>query len=310
MKLNSLIHEVFKKSVDKELSVFFKNNPQNASWYLISDYCIGNRVNQNDSITFSLLLNHDTSANIKDFIKTNIPRDLKKTRKANRSIISYLNLPIIFHFSLVISTKQKLLSKALNLSVLTSYFKDLKSIVDRSSKLNNFEYFTDVSNRIEIVLKELTKKGCNFKLIRNITIVSAFAGSIIDLMQRNGSPSHVAWVPDRDPILDKFETVVFDLINYATKSIFLKANILKNDPQLIYSEPDKIGVNFYDELVRLPDYITGTLATFNFEGESDLKLKHQQVLHDSIIASKNHLVMQLEYSEEEDTLRSRRIILN
>ena len=77
------IKENFQKSALKDLTLWFATLPDNASWYVISDYCFGDKTKKNDSATFSILLNHDKLENIKDYINHFAPKDIKSSRKVS-----------------------------------------------------------------------------------------------------------------------------------------------------------------------------------------------------------------------------------
>ncbi|MEC4678366.1 MAG: N-acetyltransferase, partial [Nitrospirota bacterium] len=52
------LKDVFGKSAFRDMSAWFADMPNDASWYVISDYCVGDQNKQNDTVSFSVLLNY------------------------------------------------------------------------------------------------------------------------------------------------------------------------------------------------------------------------------------------------------------
>ena len=114
IQLTNLLLEIFNKKEGLNIKQFLDQFPSKASWYLVSDYCIDDSKKANDAFTFSLILNHDKYDNIKDFINNIAPKDIKNTRTISDGIISYINSPVTYHFSIVIPRNEKLLSRLIN----------------------------------------------------------------------------------------------------------------------------------------------------------------------------------------------------
>ena len=64
------------------------------------------------------------------------------------------------------------------------------------------------------------------------------------------------------------------------------------------------GKNYLDDLIRVPDYLAGTLAEYGLNVSSGAKPKYEDVLFDSLSNSSNHAIILLQF--ERRTLTSRR----
>ncbi len=68
--------------------------------------------------------------------------------------------------------------------------------------------------------------------------------------------------------------------------------------------PEQTGKHRYDEIVRLPDYLAGTLADLNSETMTMSHDKFDVVLNNVFVNSKTNWVVQLLSSEDRVTARS------
>ena len=115
------LKENFQKSALYDLTSWFLTLPDNAAWYVISDYCFGDKTKKNDTATFSILLNHDKVENIKDYINRFTPNDIKSSRKVAPEFLQYINSPVIFNISFLIDRDTKLGSVPLVVEIKKAY---------------------------------------------------------------------------------------------------------------------------------------------------------------------------------------------
>ncbi len=73
---------------------------------------------------------------------------------------------------------------------------------------------------------------------------------------------------------------------------------------LCFEIPEKAGKHRFDELVRLPDYLAGTLADLDAETMAVSREKFNAVLNNVFVNSKNNWLVQLLSSGERITARS------
>lgn len=303
LEIVNVIIDVLDKKEAINFKSFLANVPENAAWYLISDYCIGDSNKVNDVLSFSLLLNHDTTDNIKDYIKHFAPVDLKKTRSISEGFVSYVNSPVIYHFSIIIPREEKLLNNFFTEKDMNDVFdfmnktcNKIKLINAESNNIGIANYYADVQKRISALRQDAKKKNFNKKLLRKIFLASSFGASIIFLLKKYSNPSHVGWVSDRDAIIDTYNGFAFDNMIFWYKIISCVKGMYWNDPQFMFITPEKTGNNFLDELIRIPDYIAGTLASFKIDDEKSLlamKSKHMEFVGYSLVNSENQATIKL-----------------
>lgn len=270
------IIDTFLDVLDKKESENFINFlsilPENSSWYLISDYCIDDAGKHNDVFSFSLLCNYDKYENIQELINSLAPKDLKKTRDVNSGFLQYLNSPYFYHFSLVIPRKEKLLAKLLNKVPLDKITEWMNNIYQNNKEveISHREFCNEAQARIKLVQREIQRQGHNKKLIRQILLTSSLGASIMYLLQKYSSPKKIAWISDRDAIIDKFDGFVFDNMYFWYEIAVRDKAFEKVNTEIVFVEPEKIGATYFDELIRIPDYIAGALASYDTENKDNL----------------------------------------
>lgn len=296
-----LLMELFQKKESEAFKEFLKPfNSANLEWYLISDYCIDDVNKLNDVFSFSLLLSHDEIGNIKEFIKAGAPKDIKNTKDVGESFLSYVNSPVIYHFSFIIPRENKLLKAFYSKEMMLSEVNFINqvcenSIIDNTTGLN--DYYKGVQKRIKQINIEMQRPTFNETLMRKILLTGIFGASIANLLKTNSTPKKVLWVSDRDAIIDKYDGFAFDFM-------FMHYLLLPSDK---YLSADKFefmfnnsGQTYYDELIRIPDYYAGTLASIDLEDKKQLETlqnKHKTFVRGSIVNSINQANIKLESSD-------------
>lgn len=294
------IIEVFEKKESLSLKLFIETFSKNSSWYLISDYCINDQNKNNDVFTFSLLLNHDKFKNIRDYINHFAPKDLKKTKNIESGMISYINSPVIYHFSFILKREEELLKGILNREYITDTIEWMDQII-KSQEDDKDGYFKSIIARIKLVKIELREKSFNEKLMRKILLTSLFGASIIYILKQYSDPSHIIYVSDRDSIIEKYDGFVYDSMLFWYKLVSINKPFAKSDPKLIFVEPEKTGENHFDELIRIPDFIAGTIASIDIEDKTNLdemKDKHLDLFFGCFTNSKNQATLKIQYKNE------------
>lgn len=303
-----LIIDTFLKVLDKREGNYFKEFisvlPKDSSWYLISDYCIKDPTKHNDVITFSLLCNYDKHESIKDVIKSLAPKDLKKTKTINVDFLQYLNSPYLYHFSLIIPRNDKLLAKLFNEIPLDSMLNWMNDIYEKikNASSSDVSFCNDAQVRLKLVQTEIKRQGYNQRLLREILLTSLFGATIMFLIQKYSSPTDIAWISDRDAIIDKFDGFVFDTMFFLYQHQLRYETFKKTNTKISFVEPEKVGLNYFDELIRIPDYIAGALASIDTENkESILELKEKyQLIFAGILADPiNQATIKAECNEKQ-----------
>lgn len=299
--------DTFLGVLDKTENYFFRNFlsllPENSAWYLISDYCIDNSEKYNDVITFSLLCNYDKYENIQELINSLASKDIKKSKDIDSGFLQYINSPFFYHFSLVIPRREKLLDKLFNKVPLDKMMEWMHNIYENAKEIqiSQSEFCNEAQSRIKLIQREIQRQGYNKKLIRQILLTSSLGASIMYLLQKYSSPQKIAWISDRDAIIDKFDRFVFDNMYFWYEIAVSDKTFEKINTEIIFVEPEKVGVNYFDELIRIPDYIAGALASYDTENREnmlEIKEKYRLLFMDVFSEPINQATIKVQSSDE------------
>ncbi|MCO1335945.1 hypothetical protein MO867_16550 [Microbulbifer sp. OS29] len=306
------IRETLNKSALVELSNWFCEMPDNAAWYVISDYCFGDKTKQNDTVSFTILLNHDKIENIKKYINHFAPKDIKSTRTVSEEFLQYINSPVVFTFTFVIDRKSNLLRDYASDENMLSFLGPFRNIVNGIASKSTFDsgYIDSVLKRSYLFEADFEKKNFNSKLARQIFLVSAFAGLVFEHLTITKKPEYIQWVSDRDALAERYDGFIYDLSYFLFLTGYYgyilkteKSPMMLDKPKFIFPTPEKSGKNNFDELIRIPDYLAGTLADFDITANTFSKDKYNTILFGSMVNSKNHVVLNVSGSSNDITCR-------
>ncbi len=307
------------KTVQQLMTQWFADYPTGMPWTIASDYCIGDDGKKNDVFSFVVIANHDKTENISEYISAVAPRDIKKVRQVPVGLMQYLTCPqpVTFSVSFVIDKESALLRNYLRVEHMTSFIPDACELVETfrknspSSASLNPAYFDEVLQRLRIFEKDLARKQLNAKLSRQIHLASGFAATVFYLVTQSTQAGYLRWISDRDKLIEHNDTVVYDLaylyfVLMSSNQPGLRPNAqgkpILDLPKTLFELPEKTGQHRFDALIRLSDYLAGTLADIGPD-MSYSKDKFGEMLHGVFVDSSNNCVVQLTSTGERITAR-------
>lgn len=307
------------KTVQQLMTQWFAGYPEGMPWTIVSDYCIGDDGKKNDVFSFVVIANHAKTENISEYISAVAPQDIKKVRQVPMGLMQYLTCaqPVTFSVSFVIDQKSALLRDYLRVEHMANFIPDAWQLVETfrqnspASASLDPAYFDEVLQRLRIFEKDLARKQVNAKLARQIHLASGFAATMFYLVTQSTRAGYLRWISDRDKLIEHNATVVYDLaylyfilmsVNRPDLVPNTQGNLILDLPKTIFELPEKTGRHRYDALIRLPDYLAGTLADIGPD-MSYSKDKFREMLHAVFVNSPNNCVVQLTSIDERITAR-------
>ena len=280
-----------------------------ASWYMISDYCVGDNNKQNDAFSFAILLNHDTSENIASYIARVAPKDIKESRGAWQGLLDYLSCPVSFSVNFVVERQTSYLKSILTVEAMRDITDDLRKIVRgwATEEPSNGPYYDILDRRLKLLASELASKNPSLKLLRRIFLVASFAAIVLTVVNDSKSPIHIRWISDRDAMFDRHDGVAFDL-GWLLFQLTRRKNhswIDLRRPQIGFATPGMDGKTEYAEFVRLPDILAGTLADMRVPQMMFTHPKFPPAFNRLFVNSQNNAVIEIVSSLE--SVKARRI---
>ena len=116
-------------------------------------------------------------------------------------------------------------------------------------------------------------------------IINLLAAFTAYLLCKEANVEIIGWFSDRDDIINSFQGIVFDLYSMNHHGLCERDNISDSKIKLVIGDPTQNGRNnkmWYDELNRVPDFITGTLSDYDFSNNIVSKAKFSTMLEGCI----------------------------
>lgn len=280
-------------SENRNLEIFFRNNIRCEKWFIASDYAIGNPEKKGNFVTFTLIPHYFNILSLMNGINKLQLKDIKKTKYVNADFLRFINSGLFFHISIELPDNAHLLIPNIRKHfeiLLESMFLGAKNQTLR----NEISYF---QNKLKYSKKD--------KLLFNIEFIACVVSSInLQILKAIPSLKEICWFSDRDVILTNFgdsskiniPSMIFNIIDIRSKALFgaVKLPFSKNFNLILsFGKPESEGKMWYDPLIRIPDYIAGTLADNDQKNMTVTKEKFSDVIKIAIADSKYHFIFRI-----------------
>lgn len=281
--------EILKESIEsyENLKSFINTHYNIKKWLIISDYALDNYNKQGNFLTFTLMPCYTPINNVMGNIRKLQSKDIKKTKLINNDFIDFLAQPLFFHVSIELPYKRERLIKFGKdyFILLYTWLSDITS--DKILKAQ-CKYFIDKLRR-----------SPKLPLHTDIDFISCVVSLLqLQIFKHIPDTEVICWLSDRDDILttlgqkskNKIIPMIFNLINYRSQIFFNILNIPSNNPRipiLGFGLPEFHGRMWYDSLIRIPDFIAGSLADNNKKEMKVTKKIFQEVL-ERVISNKDY----------------------
>lgn len=307
------------KTARTTMGKWFESYPPGYTWTVASDYCIGDVNKPNDVFSFVVIAPHDTVENICKYIAGAAPKDLKNTKDIPLGLVQYLTskVPVTFSISVVLKREEGLLRSFLDvdsmLMLVPSLIKYLEYRLERYPAERTLGMHADMVKRIKAFGRELASKNLNAKLARQMHLVAAAAATVFNNLNISSKPKSIRWISDRDALVARHDAVVFDLtyvyymmqaeIN-GVEELEAGRTVTGKMADIGFEIPEQTGKHRFDEIIRLPDYLAGTLADLNSDTMTLSRGKFDVMLNNVFVNSTTNWMLQLLSREDRISARS------
>lgn len=184
-----------------------------------------------------------------------------------------------------------------------SYLQGLLDMIPywRMNSPGQEEYLDMMSKNVRILLQERQSKSFNWKLLRKIFLVASLAGVLVSELSIVLSATSVAWISDRDGIVEKYNNLALDLmfsnlLELHVPSVAEESTpvVMLDLPKLFFLTSKKDTVDDYEELVRLPDFLAGVVSELNGKDYNFRHGKYSKLFFDGIVDAPNHSIVAID----------------
>lgn len=276
---------------------FLNQHRKHCYWMIFSDYCFHPRSPKKPVITATIIPFSDYRwiQIYSDLSKLKTKLDIKKTyiNEKHISFIKFIESLPAFHISLIVDENlnyyknekinEKEYFKGYFQGVKVHYSNHINSVIEQPNPKMNI-------GNINRVLKVLNRNP-KIRVFKQSQIVSSLISSISKMIVDSTEvESKILWCSDKDDILTYSE----DLLFYPFIFDMIRTDLYRLRPQKRYQiDFLKKVTNDFDELVRIPDYIVGTVSDLNLEEVTVTHEKFLPVLYSFLTNSNKNLVISL-----------------
>lgn len=270
---------------------FQQNFKRVDSWYIVSDYCLDDKNKPNDVMTFTIYpFTHPYI--LKNGIKQYLSKDIKDFKNLSQKAVNYIKeAPYFFSLAFIIEDKNNIFQLEENKRHLDQMIKYMEYWPEkkRDEFIHKIKKFREYLNRKEVDLKTLS----------NISITVHIMASIIEFLLIKANAKHILWISDRDKITDFQDSIVSEFVRIYYANILNKR--VSDHEVYGFWGGKEYNKEIFDELVRVPDYICGSLASMDFANVEGISDKHYDLFDKSIVDNERIYIMNIKHGQIEDT---------
>lgn len=264
-------------------------------WLIISDYAFGGKPQ--NVVSFVLMPYVFDIERLKSTINNIQHTDIKNTSHVSDSFIRLLTDHPILSISILLNKDLKLFTEEKDyfLKKLEGYIKMLEYWMNKEPQKKS-----KYKNKIKSFrkLEKLISQGVGLKIMRQIEIVSTLTSYLmVEITKLIPNIELIGWFSDRDPLLGYKEkeleiSVARDFVQSAYHVLCMMEGC--NEAKIVFAIPENSGLMWYDELIRLPDYIAGALADYDMVNNKCSHDKFIPIIEKVFTNERRHLFFKLQ----------------
>lgn len=302
-KIVNALRGTLDKTFLTNLRDYIKINGSCNDFILISDYCVNDKSKPNDVIAFTISPREMYSPELMIGIDTSIPKDIKKTKNIDDKTIATLNDRRFFHIAFVLDDISGYLHAA-HVSDKYILLKNIEGIMDMltywsANQPKGAAKFNEQLKKFKNVKNLLERPTANIKLFRRLVLTSFLASLIAFYLSKESCCKNIIWFPDRDVIHEAFTGIYIDIFEIMHWGLCLdklpSGRITPRIGRAVYESGEKRM--WFDALIRLPDFIAGTVASWDFESNLTSAEKHAILLDKVFVENPYCMIIRLNMSK-------------
>lgn len=273
--LSVLLDDVFyKSSIDDMRKSYFSATRDEQKWFLLSDYYLGDDK-PNKVITFTAMPFCPYIPELKNAIKAVAPKDIKNTRSINTDFAALMNLLPLINIVFIFENKKHFIWDTLAEAkvAILDHVQVLHAYIDywRTTEPTSTPRLNKITKNLGI-LESLLENGKKLRIISAMFLISLLGGYVGSLICRETNLSSLIWFSDRDSTNEIGKNLIRDLFQISL------IDITKKNINFAFTSSNSNSDEWYQEMTRIPDYLTGAISGFSFEENRAIDLKSTQML--------------------------------
>jgi len=278
------LHQTFIQSIKDDLERNYLQFQKSVTkWTCVSDYSLDS-VKANDVITFSFFpytINHE---DLSELIKKLAPVEIKKAKKINPGFLSFLKEAPVLSFSIVLENFNFLYfnnEQELRNSLIETFRMMLRDIPQWDiARPDLRKYHSEIEKEAMDVIR-LLQEGKKITVIKNLLLITLVGSYFACMIANYTNAEKIAWFSDRDAIHE-----VGDQFSSALFQIYFNQFLINEKTEFYVAPAISTSTEWYKELVKIPDFISGAIADYNMQTDQTTHDKFTPLLRE-VIAENN-----------------------
>jgi hypothetical protein len=241
---------------------FLAKHPMTTKWIIASDYVINDSQAASDAYAYTFFPYDAEIQELKAKIVKLVPKDFKKTKTVNPKLHEFFKSGDTFTICLLTPKKYNIagdihaIRRALDESL--GMMQNWQN-ADNHPAINAFKRF-----------KERAKaNNFNAQLMSTIMIATVIAAFCAIILAQERKIECVGWFPDRDKITTSYERIAEAMFGINFSAFCQRHKIDECPIKTVIGRPEPDAAHakqsWYDELVRIPDFVCGPLAGWHYK---------------------------------------------
>ncbi|WP_142811830.1 hypothetical protein [Tepidiphilus olei] len=293
------LFETLDKSAIDDFRAFLAANAGVTKWQIAADYCLHDQSRPNNAFAFSVIPYDDYLDVLKGEIRDALPKDLKKTKSIGEDAAAFLVHPRRFHFGFVFRSPPAVFNNGPGSDPRKIARESLAITVEELTKHGRSK---ENMRRLKALKQHAQASSFNVGLLADMYVLSYLLCFVTLVLARERPVEIVGWFSDRDKMTTWCDGVIWD---FGRENLYGLAEhfnipIPQDMPVIAVPTPDaEKDAMWFDEFIRLPDYIAGIIAAWNFatnELPGD-KSKYLQLAEDVVADARNMAVLNVQWGD-------------
>jgi hypothetical protein len=279
--LVDLLISTFGKSAIGEFRRFLAKHPIVTQWMIASDFVINESQAASDAYAYTFFPYNAEIQDLKAKIVKLVPKDFKKTKTVKPKLHEFFQSGETFTICLLTPKKYSVAGDihAIRLSI-DETLRVMRSWQDSDRQQKIIKAFERLKERAKA-------NNFNAQLMSTMIIATVLAAFCAIILAQERKIEIVGWFPDRDNITTSYERIADHLFAVDFSAFCQRHNIdehpIKTVIGLPEPDPAKPKQTWYDELVRIPDFLAGPLAGWDYRKNLVTgRQKYVEILQDAV----------------------------
>jgi hypothetical protein len=245
----------------------FVRSTATVRWMIAADFCIGDGKKPNDVFAYTVHPIRDLDA-MRYRAQVALPRDYKDTRRElHEDALRYLRSPDTFSFAFLPPRSRAVITDVA--AAREGIEQTLKAVIERRDSAR----FTAEKAQYRALRQRANANSFDFRLLEKMMLCATFAGTVATLLAAEGRADWVVWLPDRDDMTTAYGEILAQIFAADVWAFALRRRL---PPLRVMYRAEDLGQSdgkaapWYDPLIRIPDFLAGTLAGLDYRGTGAL----------------------------------------